>query len=398
MAPATRSLQGAATLRIDGRDKVTGAARYGSDFAPGAVAWAYLKTSAIAKGQIVEFDERAARAVPGIIDILTWREVGERVAPGKMMLPDGYMGSTIAPLRSAQILHAGQIVAVAVAETFEAAREAAHVLEVRYEAATPSGSFDDAGVTTAPAGKKDPHVGDFDAAFATAPVRVDARYETATQHHNPIELFTTVAAWDGDSLTIWESSQNVWGFKNGLAEQLGISPDDIRVVAPFVGGAFGSRGSLTQRTALIALAARRVNRPVKLVATSRSGFQHCDLPRGDPPPRATRRHAAGQTGGITSRRLGGNLASRSLLGRRHGCQHPAVRLRKRRLPGQSSYTPTATRRDSCAAPPETPYLFALECCHGRARLCARDGPDRAAAAQRHRGRTHQGPALYEPSR
>src|SRR5579872_2760195 len=359
MAPATRSLQGAATVRIDGRDKVTGAARYGSDFAPGSPAWAYLKTSAIAKGQIVDFDERAARAVPGLIDILTWRRVGQRVAPGKMMLPDGYMGSTIAPLRSAQILHAGQIVAVVVAESFEAAREAAHVLEVRYQAEKPAGSFDDPDVTTAPAGKKDPHVGDFEAAFSGAPIRVDAHYETPTQHHNPIELFTTVAAWDGDSLTIWESSQNVWGFKNGLAEQLGMSPDDIRVIAPFVGGAFGSRGSLTQRTALIALAARRVNRPVKLVATREQGFSIATY-------RAETRHHV---------QLGATPQGKLLA-----LHHEGWEVTSRPDPYSVAGTDASTRLYACPnvdskvsvvhadrntpgfmrSPPETPYLFALE--------------------------------------
>jgi xanthine dehydrogenase YagR molybdenum-binding subunit len=266
------SLLGPPTTRIDGRDKVTGAARYGSDFAPGSLAWAFLKTSPIARGRILDFEERAARAVPGVLDIFTYHDIGERVSPGKMMLPDGYMGSTIAPLQSEHVHHAGQIVAIVVAESFEAAREAAHVLEVRYQADTPAATFDDPGTSIAPAGKTDPKVGDFDSAFAAAAVQVDAQYETATQHHNPIELFTTVAAWDGDKLTVWESSQNVWGFKNGLAAQLKMSPDDVRVVSPFVGGAFGSRGSLTQRTALIAFAARKVGRPVKLVATRDQGF------------------------------------------------------------------------------------------------------------------------------
>ena len=89
-------------------------------------------------------------------------------------------------------------------------------------------------------------------------MKIDAQYSTPTQHHNPIELFTTTCAWDGDKLTLWELSQNVHGFKNGLAQQLGIDPRTFRVISPFIGGAFGSRGSLTQRTALIAIAAKRL--------------------------------------------------------------------------------------------------------------------------------------------
>ena len=82
-------------------------------------------------------------------------------------------------------------------------------------------------------------------------------YSTPTQHHNPMELFTTTCAWDGDALTVWEPSQNVYGYKNGLAQQLGIDAAKVRVVSSYVGGAFGSRGALTQRTAIIAVAARR---------------------------------------------------------------------------------------------------------------------------------------------
>jgi xanthine dehydrogenase YagR molybdenum-binding subunit len=357
---ALQGLQGPATTRIDGRDKVTGAARYGSDFAPGSLAWAYLKTSAIAKGHIVDFEERAARAVPGVLDILTYHDVGERVSPGKMMLPDGYMGSTIAPLHSEQIQHAGQIVAIVLAESFEAAREAAHRLEVRYDAQQPSSSFDDPEVTTAPDGKKDPKVGDFAAAFAAAAVRIDARYETATQHHNPIELFTTIAAWDGDKLTIWESSQNVWGFKNGLAAQLNMPPDDIRVVSPFVGGAFGSRGSLTQRTALIAFAARKLGRPVKLVATREQGFSIASY-------RAETRHhlqlGATADGTLTAlRHEGWEVSSRadaySVSGtdastRLYACPNVDSKVSIVRA---DRNTPGFMR-----SPPETPYLFALEC-------------------------------------
>jgi xanthine dehydrogenase YagR molybdenum-binding subunit len=246
-----------------------------------------------------------------------------------------------------------------VAESFEAARAAAHLLEVHYQAEKPACTFDDVGVSVQPAGKQDPKVGDFAAAFAAAQVRIDAQYETPTQHHNPIELFTTVAAWEGDKLTIWESSQNVWGFKNGLAVQLGISPDDIRVVAPFVGGAFGSRGSLTQRTALIAVAARKVGRPVKLVATRAQGFSIATY-------RAETRHHL---------QLGANADGR-LVALRHEGWEVSSRPDAYAVAG----TDASTRLYACPnvdskvsivhadrntpgfmrSPPETPYLFALE--------------------------------------
>ena len=264
---------------------MTGAARYGSDIRLSNPLYAALRTSAIARGRIVSIDETAARAGPGVMDILTYSNVGKRIDPGKTFDQKGYMGTSIAPLASDRIEHDGQIVAVVVADTRLNAQEAANRLKIAYAEETPSASFDSAGLDIIAAedaaksggsegGERyhDPKVGDAEAAFAAAPVKIDARYETPIQHHNPIELFTTTCAWDGPKLTVWESSQNVYGFKNGLALQLGVSADDIRVVSPFIGGAFGCRGSLTQRTAIVALAAKRMDRPVTLEATRADGF------------------------------------------------------------------------------------------------------------------------------
>jgi xanthine dehydrogenase YagR molybdenum-binding subunit len=348
----------AGATRIDGRQKVTGDAHYGSDFAPGALAWAFLKTSEIAKGRIVDIDERAARRVVGVLEVLSYRNVGEQVGSGKLV-QKGYMGSSMQPLRNEQVLYAGQIVAVVVAETFEGAREAARLVKVGYAADSPAASFDDAAASGESAGKKDPQVGDFDSAFARSPVKVDARYATPTQHHNPIELFSTVAAWDGGKLTIWESSQNVWGYKNGVAEQLNMSPDDIRVVSPFVGGAFGSRGSLTQRTALIAYVARRIGRPVKLVATRDQGFtiatyraetrHHIQLGAAADGKLMALNHEGWE---VTSRPDDYSVAGTDASTRLYACPNVASRVS---IVHADRNTPGFMR-----APAETPYLFALE--------------------------------------
>ncbi len=154
------------------------------------------------------------------------------------------MGTTIAPMGSDEIFHDGQIVALVVGETFEAAREGAHRLGVRYEEQAPTATFDSPGAETvagsdASKSHEDPKVGDFETAFAQATVTIDRHYATATEHHNPIELFTTACAWKGDKLTVWESSQNMWGVKTGLAKQLGMKPENIHAISPFVGGAFG---------------------------------------------------------------------------------------------------------------------------------------------------------------
>lgn len=353
---------GVATLRRDGRMKVTGEARYGSDFDGGqSPAYAYLVTSPIARGRIVSIDDTGTRAVPGVVDILTFREVGDRIKPGKIMSDQGFMGTTIAPLASDRVQHDGQIVAVVVADSFEAAREAAHRLDIRYDAETPSATFGSPGLTETTVPPADmPRVGDPEAAFAAAPVKVERRYETPTQHHNPIELFTTTCAWSDSMLTVWESSQNVYGFAHGLAEQLGIDPAQVRVISPFVGGAFGSRGSLTQRTALVALAARRLRRPVVLETTRQQGFTVATY-------RAETRHrirlGAGRDGRlqalihegweVTSRPDNYKVAGVDATTRLYACPHVGSGIT---VVHADRNTPGFMR-----APPEVPYLFAIEC-------------------------------------
>jgi xanthine dehydrogenase YagR molybdenum-binding subunit len=355
---------GTAAPRIDGRLKVTGEARYASDMLLTDPAYAFLATSAIARGRIAGIDETASRAVPGVLEILTHRNAGNAIKPTKLFSDGGYVGSTIMPLASDQIWHAGQIVAVVLAESFEAARDVAHRLKITYAAEQPSAGFDSVGVTTvaakdASSNYEDPAVGDAAAAFAGAPVRVDQHYATPTQHHNPIELFTTSCAWADGRLTVWEGSQNVTGIKNGLAEQLGIDPEKIRVVSPFIGGAFGSRGSLTQRTALIAIAARRLNRPVKLVATRDQGFTIASY-------RAETRHhvrlAADRDGKlaamihegeeVTSRPDNYKVAGTDASTRLYACPNIASKVW---MVHADRSTPGFMR-----SPPEVPYLFALE--------------------------------------
>ncbi len=361
---------GESTARIDGRIKVTGQARYGSDYDGGRKpAYAYLRTSAIARGRITRLDETAARAVPGVLEIFTHRNVGERIKPGKLFSQKGYMGTTIAPLASAQIWHDGQIEAVVVAETFEAAREAAHRLDIDYAEERPSATFGSAGLHMGAVdaaskegegqGEENPHVGDAPRAFAAAPVKIDQRYATPTQHHNPIELFTTTCSWSDGRLTVWESSQNVYGLQNGLAEQLGITPEQIQVVSPYIGGAFGSRGSVTQRTALIAHAARIVDRPVQLEATRSQGFTIATY-RAETQHRV--RLAANHDGKlqalihegweVSSRPDDYKVAGTDASTRTYACPNVGSNVT---IVHADRNTPGFMR-----SPPETPYMFALE--------------------------------------
>jgi len=275
-APEPKANMGQPAPRIDGRQKVTGEARYSSDVSVSNPAYAYLVTSPIAKGRIVRIDLRDARAVPGVLDILTYESM-----PDLKEVPFGAGGG--GPTTSWQdmgpeIGHEGQIVGMVLADTFEAAREGAYRTKFEYESEMPSSSFGSPGITKEDASKasarakKLPQAGNAEGAYASAAVKLDQTYGTPTQHHNAMELFTTTCVWNGNELTVYEPSQFVYGLKNGLAKKLAIPPEQVRAVSTFVGGAFGSKGQLSPRTWFTAYAARKLNRPVKLVATRDQGF------------------------------------------------------------------------------------------------------------------------------
>ncbi|SFH94390.1 xanthine dehydrogenase family protein molybdopterin-binding subunit [Bradyrhizobium sp. Gha] len=363
-APEPKANMGQPVPRYDAVAKVAGRATYGSDMPLDNPAYAFLVTSAIARGRINGFDLDDAKRVRGVIDIIT-HENAPDLKESKLFSNGGYAGTTIQPLKSADIAHDGEIVAVVIAESYEAAREAANRVKVSYTAATPSASFDSPGTTKAAAKgqnaqfKEDPQVGDFAKAFDEAEVKVDAAYETPTQHHNPMELFSTSCVWMGDDLVIYEPSQYVYGLKNGVAEQLGIDADKVRVVNPYVGGGFGSRGSMTPRTAIIAGIAKRLNRPIKLVPTRDQGFTIATY-------RAETRHAI---------KLGANRDGKLVA-----LRHEGVEVSSRADPYCVGGTKTTTRLYACPnvdslvsivradrntpgfmrSPPEVPYMFALE--------------------------------------
>jgi xanthine dehydrogenase YagR molybdenum-binding subunit len=363
-APEPKANMGQPIPRYDAVAKVTGKAQYAADFPLNRPAYAYFVTSAIAKGRINGFDLSAAKKVRGLIEIVT-HENAEPLNAAQLFSNGGYASTTIQPLKSADVAHDGEIIAVVLAESFEAAQEAAHAVKVNYAAASPTATFNAPGTTSAPAKgqssqfKGDPKVGDFARAFDSADVKVVATYETPTQHHNPMELFATSCVWNGDNLTIYEPSQYVYGLKNGVAAQLGIDAEKVRVINPYVGGAFGSKGSVTPRTAIIASLARRYGRPVKLVVTRDQGFTIATY-------RAETRHRIQ----IGARRHGQLVALR----------HEGEEISSRPDPYVVGGTKTTTRLYACPnvdslvsivradrntpgfmrSPPEVPYMFALE--------------------------------------
>ncbi|HEX3886115.1 MAG TPA: xanthine dehydrogenase family protein molybdopterin-binding subunit [Phenylobacterium sp.] len=352
-------LIGQPAIRVDGPAKVTGQARYPVDEPVENPAYAYLVTSTIARGRIRHIDLTAAQAVPGVLDILTHQNVAGQTQP--LMGPDGK--ATTTTLESDRVWHAGQIVGIVVADTYEAAREAAHLVVVDYAAESPSATFDSPGASTEP--KKtnpqspEPAKGDAAAAFAAAPVKIDAHYATPTQHHNPLELFDTTCVWDGPNLTIYEPTQSMWGLKASVAKQLSLDPTHVRTVSRYVGGAFGSRGAATSRTVWIALAAKRLKRPVRLAPTRDQGFtiatyraetrQHLQLAAARDGKLTALIHEGWE---VTSRPSGYNVSGTETTARMYACPNIATKVN---VVHADRSTPGFMR-----APPDTPYMFALE--------------------------------------
>ena len=275
--PASKENMGQPIARYEARQKVTGGKIYSADLpVPGRKAYAWLVCSDIAKGRITAIDDAAAKAVPGVLMVMTHKN-RPPLGDIKSFLKGGMFLTDNNSLSGPEIDHAGQPVAMVVADTFEGAREAGHRLKIAYAAENPSATFDAPGATTKNLTEINPmhkplRFKDSAAALAASAHRIEAEYSTPTQHHNPIELFSTTAYWDGGNLVLHEPSQFVWGLKNGAASQLQLDEDAVRVKSPFVGGAFGSKGGITVRTALAALAARQLKRPVELVATRQQGF------------------------------------------------------------------------------------------------------------------------------
>ena len=264
MSTETTEVVGTARDRVDGRLKVTGAATYPIDVTLPGLAHAVLVQSAVTSGRIRHVDVDAAERAPGVLAVITHVNA-PKLARGPMT-PLG--PSPLPPLQSDVVLHYGQHVAMVVAETREQAQAAAASIEISYHEDTPVLAFGDPRTSAVSHPWIPDQVrGDVTRALAAADVRVEATYTTAENTQNPIGLFATVAVWDGDALTVHDTTQWPHGVRDSLATAFGVDPVGIRVLVPFVGGAFGAGLRVWPHTALAALAARITKRPVKLVLT-----------------------------------------------------------------------------------------------------------------------------------
>jgi xanthine dehydrogenase YagR molybdenum-binding subunit len=259
------------TPRVDALDKVSGKPIFGADVARPGLLHAAFAVATIGKGRIASLDTRAAGAVRGVRLVLTHETIGA-VKSGGFIMGGGYGFQSLQPLLSATIAYRGQPIALVAAETLEAAIEAAHLVKATYAEEALSLTLDAEGAETVnqadtPLSKFFPEIvtGDADRAYADAPVKIDAEFTLPRQHQNPIELIATVAEWQGDRLTIHEGTQNAETVRHGIVAALGLKPEQVVVLSPYVGGGFGQKGMLQMQTVLAAVAARRAGRPVKLV-------------------------------------------------------------------------------------------------------------------------------------
>jgi xanthine dehydrogenase YagR molybdenum-binding subunit len=259
---------GANAQRFDGREKVMGKPLYGADRLPARTAFATPVAATVGKAHIAGIDTAAAERVKGVLAILTYRNIG-RLNSYQFSFSGGQGIQSHMPMQAPEVLYRGECIAVAVAETPEAADEAASLVRADYDKRDFFVELNGAGGTNVLQAVAAPYFPDFvhgDPAslIDAAPLAVDATYYSNAQHHNAMEMLSTVAEWTDGNLVVHEGTQAAQAMKIGLAIAFGLSPAKVRVISPYVGGAFGQRGSISPHTVFAAAAARRLGRPVKL--------------------------------------------------------------------------------------------------------------------------------------
>lgn len=275
---ASEGFVGKPVDRVDGVLKVSGGARFAAEYGVENLAYAHPVYSTISKGTVRRLDTAAAKSCPGVIAVITPQDMPRLKRPTllDLMKPDKFAASNLAVFQDEHIWWNGQVVAVVVAETHEQAQDAASRILVEYDAEVATSSFE-LGKATAVMPKEimgepaEIKIGDAESNLAAAPVRIDAIYQTPYYNHSAIEPHASLAYWDDDGkVTLFDSTQFVDGYKKTVALVFDLEPEDVRVVAPFVGGGFGGKAGFWWNTVLAVAASKVVRRPVKL-ALSREG-------------------------------------------------------------------------------------------------------------------------------
>ena len=273
---------GRETPRVDGPDKVSGLAKYTSDFHFPGLLYAVPVGASIANGKVLTIDTSEAEKMPGVRAIFHRANIGKifrsTVGPGFA----GICEERRPPFEDDVVRYYGQYIALAVADTFETAKAAADKVRATYASEKPNveshleaDAEPDVLVTTfGVRNRKDSERGDAEAKFASAPVKLDQTYVTPSETHNPIELHATTAIWESSTLTLYESSQGVVNLRGVLAQMFGLPKENVRVITKFVGSGFGGKLFPWTHCPLAAAAARQLGKPVKLVLSRKMMFQN----------------------------------------------------------------------------------------------------------------------------
>jgi xanthine dehydrogenase YagR molybdenum-binding subunit len=272
MSAKTGKTVGTALDRVDGPRKVRGEAQYAADFQLPRLAHAVIVFSTIPAGTCA-IDASAAREMPGVLLVMT-PENAPKLPHAKAEPP---ATRALSLLQSNDVRYNGEPVALVVADTFERARAAALAVVPHYEGKPGVLDFVSAKANAYPPAnanseKTDKAWGNIESGFESATAKTDGVYTTPAENHNPMEPHATVAAWQGDRLTVYDSTQGVFGCRKTLAQRFGMPVENVHVISPFVGGGFGCKGSVWSHVVLAAMAARQLGRPVKLVLDRREMF------------------------------------------------------------------------------------------------------------------------------
>ena len=362
---------GPARNRVDGRLKVTGAAKYSVEFEVPKCATGWTAESNISKGKITAIDTKAAQAVPGVLAVLTHLNSPKLKAPlgaKERGMNSGIRNEERFPLSDNVVHYAGQYVALVVAESLEQARHAASLVRVTYapekalltmEAARPKAEQ--------PKKNKEEKVqidkGDAATVLAdTSLVKVEQTYYTPTETHNPIEMSGTIAQWESEkALILYDATQFLKGVQNIVARAFDLEVENVQIICPFVGGAFGCKGAVWPHVLLAAMGAKAAGVPVKMHVSRRNMF----VGTGHRTPTRQRiALAATRDGKLRAmQHVSETLTStvgeftESCGARSTGLMYesPAIRIEETVYPINVA-TPTFMR-----APGECPGMYALEC-------------------------------------
>ena len=263
------SITGAPINRVDAWAKVSGAAHYSAEHPVDGVVHAVLVMSTIPSGRVLHIDDSAAREVPGVLLVMTHENalrLPQKTRDGKLQPP---IGRRLTLLQEDEVYYNNQPIAVVVADTFERAREAGARLRIDYERKPAVLDFEQAKQFVHPPEKvlteeTDTRRGDLHAGLLTGSAKIDVTYTTPIENHNPLETHATIAHWDGDRLTLYDSTQYMKGVQRIVASIFDMPSENVTAICPYVGGGFGSKGSVWSHVVLAAMAAKQLGRPVKL--------------------------------------------------------------------------------------------------------------------------------------